>query len=324
MSGLFANNALDVEEQASEWLERRQFSSWTAQDKAALDAWLAQSLAHEIAFLRLEAGWDRTERLAALRPSVSARPVLARLRNMRGRLAGFAAAIVLMAGLGSVGFHYLSAPSEHVFTTALGEQRTITLGDGSVIELNTGTVLRTRIGRNERYAELVRGEAFFNIVHEGKRPFTVDVAKHRVIDLGTKFLIRKNPNRLEVALIEGRAELKSADPEIQQHSVLLTPGDVAVASVSSLSVERATAREISNTLAWQKGVIVFNNTTLADAAAEFNRYNSRKIVIADPDIAGQAIYGTFQAGNVTAFARLAQDVLGLHVENRDRQIVISR
>lgn len=311
-----------IKEQASEWIARRMLGPWSDADQAALDAWLAASLAHEIAFMRMEAGWNRTERLAALRdpgepfprPIIKSRPASYRV----------AAILAVVTALGIAGVFIPRGSESQTYATPVGGHQIITLSDGSRIELNTDTAIRTNVRASRREVTLLKGEAYFQVEHDAARPFVVTVAGHRVIDLGTKFLIRKEEGRLQVSLIEGRAELQSADNDIQQHSVVLTPGDVAVASADALSVSRRPTKELHNELGWRRGVIVFSHTTLGDAAAEFNRYNATKIVIADPQIGSRVIGATLAVHDVDAFADVAREIFGLRVQKQKNEILITR
>ena len=81
---------------------------------------------------------------------------------------------------------------------------------------------------------------------------------------------------------------------------------------------------IAGELGWRKGLLVFRYTPLVEAAAEFNRYNSQKLVVADPAVARLTIYGTFPVNDVAAFARVARNALGLRVEYHGDEIVILR
>ena len=76
-------------------------------------------------------------------------------------------------------------------------------------------------------------------------------------------------------------------------------------------------------MSWRNGMLTFDNATLADAAAEFNRYNARKIEILDPQTARMRIGGTFQANNVDAFARLLRDAYGVKVDVDSAAVKIS-
>jgi transmembrane sensor len=197
------------------------------------------------------------------------------------------------------------------------------LKDGSQIELNTDTTLRILAG-DARHVTLEKGEAYFQIHHDEAHPFEVAVGGNRVVDLGTKFSIRASADRTEVALIEGSAKVESENPAESANAVILKPGDVAVATANSLAVSRKPEAALADQLAWRSDMLAFKYATLAEAAAEFNRYNQTKIVIADPRITGLTIYGNFPTRDVAGFADAAQVSLKLHVENRKGEIVITR
>jgi transmembrane sensor len=312
--------AKDIQEQAALWLmDVRDHADWSADDQAKLDAWLAQSHAHRIAYLRLEAAWNRTHRLAALRGGRARR---SSDRKFLPLLVGAAATLAVAAVLGMRMLSPQVEPAK-IYKTALGEHKTIALTDGSEIELNTDTILRIA-SDNARKVWLDKGEAYFQIKHDAAHPFTAMVEGHRVVDLGTKFRIRERADRVEVALLEGAARFESADDSIRAYPVYLSPGDVVVAKADSMSVLKRAPQELSNELGWRRGVLIFKHTVLSEAAAEFNRYNATKLIIATPSIAKVEIGGTFPSDDVAAFARVARDLLKLHVEFEDREVVISR
>lgn len=314
------SGAKEIQEQAAIWLmEVRDRTDWSADDQAKLGAWLAQSHAHRIAYLRLEAAWNRTHRLAALRGGRAAGRSNGKLLPL---LMSVAATLAVAAVLGTRALSPETAPAK-IYKTALGEHKAIALTDGSQIELNTNTTLRIA-SDNARKVWLDKGEAYFQIKHDATRPFTVTVEGHRVVDLGTKFRIRERADTVEVALMEGAARFESADDTVRAYPVYLSPGDVVVAKADSMSVLKRAPQELSNELGWRRGVLIFKHTSLADAAAEFNRYNATRLVIATPAIAKVEIGGTFPSDDVAAFARVARDLLKLHVEFKDREVVISR
>lgn len=147
---------------------------------------------------------------------------------------------------------------------------------------------------------------------------------HRITDLGTEFVIRKNGGSLKIALLEGSARLTSADTHGAGRVTILTPGDVAVATALDFSIAHKPLDDLKAELSWQRGVLVFHHATLMDVAKEYNRYNQQKIVIADTDAGARIINATLPATDVGAFARMAQNFLGLNVEYRDDAVVISR
>ena len=314
-------NAGDIEARAVAWVRRRHFWDWTAEHQAELDAWLAEALAHRIAYWRMSSGFEGIGRLAVLRHPAPEMPAQTQGRNLRTILA--AGVVAALAGVGA--FLFLMPRGEATYSTPTGGHQIVALSDGSRVELNTDTVLRMRVSASgARTAWLDKGEAYFQIRHDAAHPFVVSVAAHRVTDLGTKFLIRDDTDRVEVMLTEGRARLESTNANAQYHSAVLRPGDVAVATKSSMSVARKSASDLTNELGWRHGVLVFKHTTLADAAAEFNRYNDQKIIIADPEVARLTIDGTFAANGLPLFVHSAREVFELHVENRGNETVISR
>ena len=311
--------ARQIKARAAAWLERRHFWDWSEQDQAALDSWRAESPAHEVAYLRMEAEWNRTKRLAALRSSEVENSALPRNRARSASRIGasFAAILMLVAG----GIYYASRPVEQVYATALGGHRTVALADGTSIELNTDTVLRTEMSAHSRLVVLEKGEAYFEIKHDAQRPFVVAADDQRVTDIGTKFLMRRGADSLEVAVVEGRVQFDATDGHPQR---MLRRGDVAIASANAVSVARRPEQKLVNELGWRHGVLVFDHTTLADAAGEINRYNRAKLIIADPAAARLTIDGTFPTNNIAAFTDAAQEIFRLRVENRGDETIVSR
>jgi transmembrane sensor len=106
-------------------------------------------------------------------------------------------------------------------------------------------------------------------------------------------------------------------------SAVLVPGDVAVATANMVSVTKKTSVALSDELAWRQGMLVFNRATLSEVAREFNRYNSRKIVISDSKAAGIAVMGKFPVNDVDLFGRVAKAVLGVDVTRRGDEIVVA-
>jgi len=309
----------DVKTQAAAWFERRHFWGWSEKDQIEFDAWIAQSLAHRAAYVRLDAMWQRTELLSALRPVAEAPG-----KAMFPMMLKIAAAFIVATAIGAGAFAYLEQPRERVFSTGLGGHETVTFADGSKIELNTNTVLRARMTTAERTVWLDKGEAYFQIKHDSAHPFVVMAGDHRVTDLGTKFTVRRETGKTEVSVIQGRVTFDAPDSSTPSQVALLTAGDVATATASNVSVRRESEKVLSTGLSWRRGVLVFDKTELGEAAAEFNRYNSEKIVIADPAVASRTIDGTFRTEDVELFARIAQVALGLHVEDGADRIVIRR
>jgi len=311
--------AHEIEAEAAELLERRDFGE---ADEAALEAWLNRSPAHRAAYWRLEAAWDHTRRLPALQTQ-AAETVVEAPRNWF-LLMKVAAVLVVAVALGVASTLYLSAPRDRTYTTGIGGHEVVSFADGTKIELNTATHLRARMTTAERVVWLDRGEAYFEVKHDPTHPFIVIVGDHRITDLGTKFLVRRQAGRTKVALLEGSAEFSVANVRSRTQSALLMPGDVAIGTANAIAVTREPEQQLSRQLSWRKGLLVFKHTTLAAAVAEFNRYNREKLVLADSDTGALTIGGTFNVHHLDDFTKLVQLVLGLRVRANGSEILISR
>lgn len=318
-----STDALSIRSEASERVLARQLcKTWSDEDQTELNKWLDASPANRTAYWRMEAAWNQAQRLSALRKQgqVQAAP---RKFRISGRIIGAVAAMIVCAVVGAVAVPGLKPPTDKTYITPVGGRLTLALADGSKIDLNTDTVLRLPNG-NARNAILERGEAYFQIRHDGDHPFQVSVGGNRIVDLGTKFSVRAGAGRVEVAVLEGSAKVEPADITGMANAAILIPGDVAVVTPTSLVVSKSAEIALTDKLAWRHDMLAFKYATLAEAAREFNRYNDTKIVIDDPRVAKLTIYGNFPTRDVAAFADAAQVSLKLRVRNRNGEIVISR
>ncbi len=319
MSG---QSAKDVNARAADWLQRREFWTWSETDQAALDAWLDESWAHRVAYHRLETAWSRTGRLAALRGFREEKEESAR-SGARPFLFRIAAAAALIAVIGAAGALYIWQPQPRSFATAKGERETISLSDGTQIELNTNTRLRILATGAQRQVWLDRGEAYFEVRHDPNRPFTVWAGNKRVTDIGTKFVVRKERAKLELSVIDGRVGVSGASDPHPEDGLRLSKGDVLIATANSTSVQKASAKTLASDFSWLHGMLVFDDMPVAQVVAEFNRYSSEKLVVADEAAARTRVSATFPVSGVEDFVALAHRVLGLKVQRKNGETVIS-
>ncbi len=312
-----------IEARASEWLARSVAEGLTPEEQGELDDWLNESAAHRVAYLRLKSAWSQTERLAALRHAKpeDAKPGARKpARAWFVRAAAVAAIAAVMAG---GGVSYLRQPRDRTYATPVGGHETVAFADGTKIELNTDTLIRARMTTNERTIWLDHGEAYFQVKHNAARPFTVMVAGHKITDLGTKFIVTADAGKLQVALVQGRARIDTADKWMAQHSALLKPGDVVLATTDSMSRTRESTNELATQLSWRRGLLVFHRTPLAEAAYQINRYNREKVRIADAALNDLPISGTLSATDPDQFARVLENIFGLKAQRTRGEIVIS-
>ena len=106
--------------------------------------------------------------------------------------------------------------------------------------------------------------------------------------------------------------------------MFLTPGSVASAGDAGVVVEQKPLAEAEDDLSWRQGYLTFHDTSLADAVAEFNRYNAHKIAIDDPAVAAIRISGTFRASNYEAFVRVLDDGFAIHSKSSEDSTTLTR
>jgi len=309
--------AQEIDARASVWLDRSDCEGWTGRDDVALEAWLNEEPVNRITYWRMEAAWERTQRLAALHiPKTRQR----KWPSFFQMTAVFAA--VTAVGVGFLS--YLSQPMGATYATSIGGRETIVLADGTQVELNTDSAVRVLDTTRERKIWLQKGEAYFQVTHDSARPFTVYAGDRRVTDLGTKFDIRQEADHLEVAVVEGRVRLDAGSVDQQSRPVVLSEGQVAVATADKMSMTRRTARELTRELSWRRGLLVFDSTPLSEAAQQLNRYNRTKIVIANDAVGRLPITGTMSATDPVEFFHMVQMVFAVREQRVNGAIVISR
>lgn len=312
----------EIESAAANWLAWRDAGSWTDAQQRSLDEWLAASTAHRVAFLRLDSVWRRTERLGALRGS----DIVAGRRdpaNQRRFAWAVAAGVAAMAVLAAGAIWHTAGRGQEDFRTAVGERKPIVLSDGTHVLLNTDTSLRNDVTSGRRGVGLERGEAYFEVTHDAAHPFVVDAGDCTITVLGTRFDVRRDGGTVRVTVVEGKVRVSSRDDVAGEHAVVLLANDSAVATVASAMAVHLAEADTARALTWRIGRLFFDDTTLEAAALEFNRYNTRKLVVEGQRAAGMRIGGSFDANNVEAFAHLLHTGFGLSVRDDGTTIHVS-
>lgn len=330
-----------IEQAAAVWLMRRQEPGWTAADQAELEGWLDESFAHAAAFWRLEHGYGQLDRLvilgdhAATPPAevelpapalADGSPVASRPVWWRSLPVLPAVAAMLLVAVLSAGLFLTSAPEPRAHTVSLatrvGQVSKLALEDGSQISLNTDTGIAVRQTKGRRELWLDRGEIYMEVVHDEARPFVIHAGQATITDLGTRFVIRKSGGKVSVAVLEGIVSFGPARRP-GAGANLLAAGEKAITDGSTTVVSQESVAAIERSLAWQEGMVVFSNTPLAEAAAQFNRYNARQLVISGATAQNMRVEGTFSLANVDGFARLLHQAYGLRLVDRGETLVVS-
>ena len=332
-------NSNDAEIEAGEWLARLDRGDATSADFSAFDRWQAADVRHAAAYARLAATWQALDRIRAVRPgpaepvhidylksakspsadiangsSTRRLPGRSTFRRRRSWFAAIACILVAVAGV----WIARDAVGPHVFSTGVGGFQRIVLEDRSAIDLNTDSEVRVQLSAHLRKVQLVRGEASFEVAHDPTRPFIVSVGNTAVRAVGTKFDVLRLRGSVEVTVDEGKVVLGA--PELLETLTVVPPtilrvsaGQTALASGDGVKLSTLSKDGVARKLAWQNQMLVFDACPLGDVVAQFNRYNQRQLVIADPRLATLRIGGYFRPTNLDAFVRVLQSDFDVRV-----------
>lgn len=304
----------DIDDIATAWVVRSASGTMDAAEKAELDAWLQADLRHQGAYFRAEGAWFMLQRANVQNAGVD-QPESRRTR--RAWLIG--AGTLALAGVGAaVAFFGLNGPT--TIETKVGEQRKIQLADKSFVSLNTDSRVDVQLSRQRRDIQLAKGEAWFEVAKDPGRPFVVSVGTVEARAVGTAFSVRRFTSGAQVLVTEGVVEVTR-----QAHKIALRVGDGAFVPFDGAPVVVSHDPDrVLDALAWRDGDIVLDEESLQQAALEFNRYNARKIVIADPSLQAEKLVGRFRLNQPDVFVKSVQDALNVEVRTEDDLIIISR
>jgi transmembrane sensor len=308
--------------EAASWVARLHGPDRDAGVEAGLKRWLAQDTAHQEAFELATEVWQETAELPCDLSRLATQVNSHGRFRAKSRLPAVAwTASVVVAVLVALIFHRYQ-DGRGVLRTGVGEQRTLALADGTRVELNTRSELVTRYDDRTRKVILKSGEAHFDVAKQPQRPFVVVAGEHEIAALGTTFVVRQDPSGLTVTLLEGRVAVapSSASGVVAADVRVLAPGQrLKIANggtpvLDSPSIDKVTA--------WQRGQLIFEDTTLAEAAAEFNRYSERSLTLGSVELGRIRVGGTFRTGDVSSFAEAVAQSNRLTVVDRGQEIVL--
>jgi transmembrane sensor len=318
----------DSNREAVTWMSRID-RGLTPTEQDEFFAWLAASPANGVSLNRCRQRWRRLDRLADWRPEFGVAPNPDLLAPRRASLWWRRGIPVLLAAaciaLVVTIWRRETSESRAAATVAAPkpEDRRI-LPDQSVVKLNAGAEHEVIYTETERRVRLTRGEAFFIVTKDPKRPFVVEAGGATVRALGTSFNVRLGGGELDVLVAEGQVEVAPPKETRPDRAVTLAPDPTILGASQRVSllldapagasqVATLTRREIQQTLAWQHGLMTFQDQPLARIVEELNRLNQRQIVLMDEPIASLRFSGTIHSDNLDGFVRLLQMNFGAEV-----------
>ncbi len=331
----------EIAAEAAVWLVRLHGPDRNRVMEDEFRAWQSRSAAHREAFEKTTDVWQDVPGTQAAREYAASRARPAREAQPPARATGWrwatAAAAVLLTAGGALWLQH--AREEGVYVTAVGEQRSVVLDDGTRMLLNTDTDLRVEYGPKQRTVEIRGGEALFEVAKDASRPFVVRVGNSEVVAVGTSFSVRffdgpANDDRLSVTLIEGKVNVRPTHARVEglapKETVALKAGDRltldyeprATAPAVETKVDRP---NIERAMAWKRNEVAFDDTPLAGAIAEINRY-SRTQVTLSKEVQAERLHvsGVYRTGDSAAFARAVAVLHGLKVSGGDGRLEIEK
>lgn len=281
-----------AEDEAAVWALRHPLSPG---EEHELEIWLSRDPRHAGLLLRAMAGVSVIDEAIAPALTYPSRDLAqpARRRVLMGAGAALAASI---AGIAA----WRQITGESV-ATRRGEIRRLPLADGSVATINTDSVLRVSFGAEDRRVDLARGQAWFQVAKDRHRPFVVDAGAALARAVGTAFSVERVDHEVRVSVTEGTVAVWARGARGAE--TILTAGEAATfASDDAIPSVVTAPAAIERSLAWRTGEIALENETLGAAVAQFNRYNRRQLVVADPTLAAERLVGLFQLDRPEDFA----------------------
>jgi len=305
---------------SSDLLNQSRFRAWLSQSGAHTDAFSSASRTFErVASLRTSTQINLEDRLQRYRSEHK----LARQVRLK-RWVSAAAALFLGLILPWVPQELTAAPI--LYATRIGEQRTVTLADGSQLRLNSGTRILVRAVGRYREIDVLEGETYFSMARDPRHPIRVFAASGLIAGDASEFDVSQFQGRVEVIVVRGELSVLSIDSAgapLTQHitgrgerdrsgPISLRAGQTATMRVrqdgANIELDSRTAADIERLLAWRRGLLAFSNQSVADLVTVFNRYNRQKMAIADPDIAELRLSGDFQFNDPASFVLALQRV----------------
>lgn len=258
----------------------------------------------------------------------------------RTRFMGVAACLLALAGAAAAWF---MLSHDTVYSTAIGERRTVALVDGSSIDLNARSKVRIRFSTAQRDVELLDGQALFAVAKDKTRPFVVKAGEIRVRAVGTEFDVNRRPSGTTVTVVEGRvAVLQDLGRSPGQHgaadlggtaevsqrgggtasAVEVSAGEQATIAAHVVSVSRRA--DVAAATAWTQHHLIFEGSRLSDVVEDFNRYNERQLIIEAPELADFHVSGVYSSTDPASLIRFLQAQPNIAVVETDHGVHITR
>ncbi|MGE4341423.1 MAG: FecR family protein [Pigmentiphaga sp.] len=306
-------------QRAADYFVRRRERDWTGADERELNAWLSdpmnRGIFEDLSRMALDLRQIPRPRLASHPPRQHATAASRGATSWQPRRRALVPALLAVLLATSGGWYWWDNHAAYELSVATGpaETREVDLPDGSRVALNFSSSLRIRYYPRHRETELMAGEAFFRVAPDASRPFTVDSGISQVRVVGTAFNVRAAPPRLVVKVLEGKVEVRPDRTRDDVRALLLT-ARTGVSIDPATGEHTAVAAPASTVGDWRNGQLVFEQTPLADVAAELARYLGESVSVEGERLSKLPVSGMVITSAPATFLRSLPDLLPVRVD----------
>ena len=335
-----------IEAAARDWFLLQQERALNETESEAFNAWLEVNSQHAIAYQQLEAIWQglgevETEELSehhslwqrlmqwmgveenTKNDERQEKTFTWGLSPTMGAMASFAA-VLIVTGLWFSGNLGLQSDVEH-YQHDIAEVRTHLLSDQTLVTLGADSELLVTMEREQRIAQLVKGQAFFDVAKDSQRPFYVNAGGTKVKVVGTRFEVHKTQSLVRVSVEEGRVQVSPAVDEDKPLSLpLLTAGQRIVSSEGGLGeVESMVTHKVSP---WRDGRLVYRDARLSEVVFDVNRYRNTKIILGSDALKTMKVTTSFSVDQADSIVSLLEQSLPIvaHRETENRVLILPK
>ncbi|MFC3070565.1 FecR family protein [Phenylobacterium soli] len=311
-------------EEAADWLVRLQSEDLDEADLLAFDAWLATAPANAAAYdAALRVSNEYGSNAQAVRKALGERRVRPARLQQRGRFYAAAGAVAAAVAVAVVVVPAMTPPpAPAIYATKVGEHRTVTLADGSRIDLNARTRLTVTLARGERQVVMDEGQAVFDVAHDARRPFLIAAGDRTVRVVGTQFDVRRRDGRLSVTVTRGLVEVAPNEHGAGQ-AFRLHPGQ-RLEHVEGAQQAQVSAAAPDQALGWRAGRMVYRDQPLSAVVADLNAQFAVPIRVSDAGLAATPISGVLIFDNEDAVVHRLALLVSAHAVRSDGGVTLQR
>lgn len=306
-----------IREEAAAWFATLRRGPMTVAERRDFDDWRADPV-HQAALNHMHELWGEVSAVGKLGVTVARRPAPPRFR------AAAAAVLALVLGASLIGGVAVVEGRDTV-RTRVGEQRTATLSDGSVVALNVATRVAYRMKDDARTVRLADGEAAFFVRKDASRPFKVRAGDYEIRALGTAFNVRCRNGLLDVAVKEGLVSVWAVSgPRAGQEIARLSAGRKLSLDAEAGAGGGAKPADIpvEQVAEWRLRVVSYEDASVEAVVADVNRFFDRRLVVEDEALAHRRVTLRLQVENRDQTLDVLGELLGARISRRDDQDVL--